>query len=86
MEIVVIDMFVVPDESRGALLETSRAIQAVLKVVPGFVEGFVHVKKRAKPVTASSRPLSGGTRTPSRTHGRSFRRDFRCCATTLKRS
>jgi heme-degrading monooxygenase HmoA len=45
MEIVVIDTFVVPDESRPALLETSRAIQHVLKALPGFVEGFVYVKK-----------------------------------------
>jgi len=42
MQIVLIDMFVAPDESKPALLETSRAIQNVLKTMPGFVEGFVY--------------------------------------------
>lgn len=45
MEIVLIDSFVVPDASRPALLETSRAIQNVLKTMPGFVEGFVYEKR-----------------------------------------
>ena len=45
MEIVLIDAFVVPDESRAALLETSRAVQNVLKTLPGFVEGFVYEKR-----------------------------------------
>jgi len=44
MEIVLIDTFVVPDESRAGLLETSRAIQNLLKTLPGFVEGFVYEK------------------------------------------
>jgi heme-degrading monooxygenase HmoA len=45
MQIVLVDLFVVPDESRPALLETSRAIQDVLKEMPGFVEGFLYEKK-----------------------------------------
>jgi len=42
MEIVVIDTFVVPGESRTAFLETSGAIQAVIKTLPGFVEGYIY--------------------------------------------
>ena len=42
MEIVLIDAFVVPDESKAEFLETSRAIQDVLKRLPGFVEGFLY--------------------------------------------
>src|SRR5215471_13403758 len=45
MEIVLIDAFVVPDESKAEFLETSRAIQDVLKRLPGFIEGFLHEKR-----------------------------------------
>jgi Antibiotic biosynthesis monooxygenase len=45
MEIVLIDTFIVPDEFKAEFLETSRAIQDVLKRLPGFVEGFVHEKR-----------------------------------------
>jgi hypothetical protein len=45
VQIVLIDAFVVPDESKAAFLETSRAIQDVLKRLPGFVEGFLHEKR-----------------------------------------
>src|SRR5215470_14622166 len=45
MEIVLIDAFAVPEESKPALLETSRAVQNVLKTLPGFVEGFVYEKR-----------------------------------------
>lgn len=42
MEKVLIDSFVVPAESRDAFLEASRYAQSVVKVLPGFVEGFVY--------------------------------------------
>src|SRR5262245_51106494 len=45
MEIVLIDTFVVPGQSKAEFLETSRAIQDVLKRLPGFVEGFLHEKR-----------------------------------------
>jgi heme-degrading monooxygenase HmoA len=45
MEIVLLDMFVVPDESKSALLETSRSVQDVIKTLPGFVEGYVYEKR-----------------------------------------
>lgn len=45
MEIVIIDAFVVAEESKAALLKTSRAIQDVIKTFPGFVEGFVYEKR-----------------------------------------
>ena len=45
MQTVLIDKFVVREESRTAFLEASRKIQGVLKALPGFVEGFVHEKR-----------------------------------------
>jgi heme-degrading monooxygenase HmoA len=45
MQTVLIDKFIVPEESRTAFLEASRKIQGVLKTLPGFVEGFVYEKR-----------------------------------------
>src|SRR5215475_7063947 len=45
MQTVLIDKFVVREESRAAFLEVSRRIQGVLKTLPGFVEGFVYEKR-----------------------------------------
>lgn len=44
MEKILIDKFIVPEESRQAFLDASRTIQAILKTLPGFVEGFVYEK------------------------------------------
>jgi len=44
MQTVLIDKFLVPEESRTAFLAESRKIQGVLKTLPGFVEGFVYEK------------------------------------------
>jgi|SRR5579871_5079252 len=45
MQIALIDTFIVPEESKAALLERSRAVQSFLKTLPGFVEGYVYEKK-----------------------------------------
>ena len=44
MQIVLIDTFIVPEESRAALLQETRKIQGFLKTLPGFIEGFVYEK------------------------------------------
>ena len=44
MEIVLIDKFIVPEESKSAFLEATRKAQRFLKTLPGFVEGFVYEK------------------------------------------
>jgi heme-degrading monooxygenase HmoA len=44
MQKVLIDMFVVPEESKSAFLDRSRQVQAFLRTLPGFVEGFLHEK------------------------------------------
>ena len=44
MQKVLIDTFVVPEESRSMFLERSRHVQAFLRTLPGFVEGFLHEK------------------------------------------
>lgn len=44
MEIVLIDKFIVPEESKAKFLEAARKIQSFLKTLPGFVEGFVYEK------------------------------------------
>lgn len=45
MQSVLIDTFIVPEESKTALLERTRGIQTFLKTLPGFVEGYVYEKK-----------------------------------------
>jgi heme-degrading monooxygenase HmoA len=45
VEIVLIDKFVVPEESKARFLEQVRRSAAFLRTLPGFVEGFVHEKK-----------------------------------------
>jgi heme-degrading monooxygenase HmoA len=44
MQKVLIDTFVVPEESKAIFLERSRQVQAFLRTLPGFVEGFLHEK------------------------------------------
>jgi len=50
MQQVVIDAFIVPEASKAAFLEMSRAVHSLLKTLPGFVEGYVYEK------TAGDRP------------------------------
>lgn len=45
MEKVLIDTFVVPEESKAAFLDVARNVQLFLKSLPGFVEGFLFEKK-----------------------------------------
>src|ERR1700743_3394366 len=44
MQKVLIDTFVVPEESKSTFLERSRQVQTFRLTFPGFVEGFVHEK------------------------------------------
>ena len=44
MQKVLIDAFVVPEESKSTFLNRSRQVQAFLRTLPGFVEGFLHEK------------------------------------------
>ena len=44
MQIVSIDLFIVPRESAEEFLEQSRVVQGLIKTIPGFVEGFTHEK------------------------------------------
>ena len=43
-QLVLIDSFMVPEESKPAFLENTRKVQSFLKTLPGFVEGFVYEK------------------------------------------
>ena len=45
MEIVSIDIFIVPEESVKAFQEQSRKIQSFIKTLPGFIEGFSYEKQ-----------------------------------------
>ena len=45
MEIILIDEFIVPEESKAEFLERTGKIQSFIKTLPGFVEGFLHEKK-----------------------------------------
>ena len=42
MEVVLIDKFVAPEESKFAFLTEVRKSSAFLRTLPGFVEGFVY--------------------------------------------
>ena len=44
MEIILIDKFIVPEESKVAFLERVRKSATFLRTLPGFVEGFVYEK------------------------------------------
>jgi heme-degrading monooxygenase HmoA len=44
VEIVLIDTFVVPEGSKVRFLDEVRRSAALLKTLPGFVEGFVYEK------------------------------------------
>ena len=44
MQKILIDTFVVPEESKSIFLDRSRQVQAFLRTLPGFVEGFLHEK------------------------------------------
>jgi heme-degrading monooxygenase HmoA len=44
MQKVLIDTFIVPEESKSVFLDRSRQVQAFLRTLPGFVEGFLHEK------------------------------------------
>jgi len=42
MQIVSIDLFKVPEESKKQFLEESHKVQDIIKSVPGFVEGYTY--------------------------------------------
>ncbi|HEY6182450.1 MAG TPA: antibiotic biosynthesis monooxygenase [Terriglobales bacterium] len=44
MEKVLIDTFVVPEESKAAFLDGARQTQSFVRTLPGFVEGFLYEK------------------------------------------
>jgi heme-degrading monooxygenase HmoA len=44
LEIVLIDKFIVPEESKGVFLEAVRKSASLLRTLPGFVEGYVYEK------------------------------------------
>jgi heme-degrading monooxygenase HmoA len=44
MEIVLIDRFVVPEDSKAQFVQEVRRSAALIRTLPGFVEGFVYEK------------------------------------------
>jgi heme-degrading monooxygenase HmoA len=44
LEIVLIDKFIVPEESKTRFLEEVRKSATFLRTLPGFVEGFIYEK------------------------------------------
>jgi heme-degrading monooxygenase HmoA len=45
MEIILIDEFTVPEESKAEFLEGARKVQSFIKTLPGFIEGVLYEKK-----------------------------------------
>jgi heme-degrading monooxygenase HmoA len=48
MEVVLVDTFIVPEESKATFLEAVRRSAAFLRTLPGFVEGFVYEKREGE--------------------------------------
>ena len=44
MEVLLIDKFIVPEESKAKFLEEVHKSAAFLRTLPGFVEGYVYEK------------------------------------------
>ena len=45
MERVLLDTFIVPEESKAEFLEGAHKSQSFIRTLPGFVEGFLYEKK-----------------------------------------
>ena len=45
MEKVLIDIFIVPQESKAEFLEQTRKVQTFIRSLPGFVEGYIYEQK-----------------------------------------
>jgi heme-degrading monooxygenase HmoA len=45
MQKVLIDTFIVPEESKAPFMERARKVQSFLRALPGFVEGFLYEKR-----------------------------------------
>jgi hypothetical protein len=77
VEVVLIDKFVVPEESKVAFLTEVRKSSAFLRTLPGFVEGFVYEStdggSRHNVVTTGSGKMKMRIRMPRRAQPRSFR-------------
>ncbi len=44
MQKVLIDLFIVPEESRVEFLENTRKVQGFLRSITGFIEGYLYEK------------------------------------------
>jgi hypothetical protein len=53
MEIVLIDTFIVPEDSKAKLMEEVRRSATFLRTLPGFAEGFATRKPTARAATTS---------------------------------
>ncbi len=45
MQRALVDIFVVPEESKPEFLEGAHGVQRFLKTLPGFVEGYLYEKR-----------------------------------------
>ena len=45
---VLIDLFIVPEESKEAFMDATRTAQKFIKTLPGFVEGYLYQMKEGK--------------------------------------
>jgi heme-degrading monooxygenase HmoA len=48
MQKVLIDTFIVPDESKSTFRDAVRELAGLIRTLPGFVEGFIHEKTDGK--------------------------------------
>jgi heme-degrading monooxygenase HmoA len=48
VEIVLLDEFIVPEESRVEFLEQAQHAQRVVRTIPGYVEGHIYERKNGE--------------------------------------
>ena len=48
MQKILVDQFVVPEESKARFLEAAQRVQSFVKGLPGFVEGFLYEKREGE--------------------------------------
>ena len=85
MERVLIDTFIVPEESKAEFLEGARKSQSFIRTLPGFVEGFLYEKKDGENRYNFLTTASGKMKKPLKTQKRLSPSNIKNKASILKK-
>jgi hypothetical protein len=86
VEIVLIDRFIVPEESKAKFLEEVRKSSAFLRTLPGFIEGFVYERTDGESGSNIVTRRYGKTKRQFRTRGRALPRNSKGSVSILRKS